>query len=138
MAEQQNPYAVNKDLLRAVLDKSNGKCWYCGRVLTIESRTLNGGAIKGVSAEYFISTYVMDHFIPKKRGGTDDFENLVPACWSCNGMKRARTIEEWREVLTRLENGVPKFTDEQLFYLEKIGVRLPVYEPHVFYFEGAR
>jgi 5-methylcytosine-specific restriction endonuclease McrA len=126
---------ANNDLLKKVFDKGHGKCWYCGRPLTIESRSIGGGITRNSSAEYYTSTYVMDHFTPKKCGGMDDFSNLVPACWSCNGMKRANTIEEFRARLTRLENNAPKFTDEQLYYLEKIGVKLPVYQPHVFYFE---
>lgn len=36
-----------------------------------------------------------DHMIPLKLGGTDDIENLVPACQSCNSKKNARTAEEY-------------------------------------------
>jgi 5-methylcytosine-specific restriction endonuclease McrA len=137
MMENIAVYKANTNIIKAVFDKGDGRCWYCGRLLTIESRTSAGGIMRNAPAEYFTSTYVIDHFYPRKLGGTDDIENLVPACWSCNGMKRAYTVEEWRVILTRIENGAPKFTDEQLYYLEKIGVRLPVYEPHVFYFETA-
>ena len=36
-----------------------------------------------------------DHVIPKRRGGTDDPSNLVPACRSCNASKGSRTLSEW-------------------------------------------
>ncbi len=34
----------------------------------------------------------VDHTIPKARGGTDDYENLMSACYACNTWK-ALTIE---------------------------------------------
>ena len=38
----------------------------------------------------------IDHRLPKSRGGTDDFDNLVPTCAPCNLDKGDRTVEEWR------------------------------------------
>ena len=37
----------------------------------------------------------LDHVMPRSRGGSDEVENLVPACRSCNSSKGARTPEEW-------------------------------------------
>ncbi len=37
----------------------------------------------------------VDHIIPKSRGGSDAFENLVVACWNCNDDKGNRTAEEF-------------------------------------------
>lgn len=67
-----------------VWNKSNGHCWYCGDKLR-----------KG---------WHEDHFLPLKRNpdGTvtnpenDNFENLVPACPSCNIMKSSMDIEAFR------------------------------------------
>ncbi len=56
-----------------ILRRDSYKCGYCGRgdlPLTI------------------------DHVIPKARGGTDSWENLVCACTSCNNRKGDRTPEE--------------------------------------------
>lgn len=36
----------------------------------------------------------IDHVIPKSRGGTDSWENLVSACKICNNKKGNRTPEE--------------------------------------------
>ena len=36
-----------------------------------------------------------DHIIPKSRGGTDLFENLITACFSCNRSKSDRYLSEW-------------------------------------------
>jgi 5-methylcytosine-specific restriction endonuclease McrA len=57
------------------LRRDGYKCGYCGRgdlPLTI------------------------DHVIPKARGGSDDWENLVSACTICNNKKGDRTPEEAR------------------------------------------
>lgn len=43
----------------------------------------------------------IDHVIPRSRGGTDSWENLVLACTSCNLRKRDRTPEEAQMPLIR-------------------------------------
>lgn len=43
-----------------------------------------------------VEQITMDHVIPISRGGTHGVGNLVPACASCNAVKNARTIMEWR------------------------------------------
>jgi 5-methylcytosine-specific restriction endonuclease McrA len=36
-----------------------------------------------------------DHVFPRSRGGSDEPENIVIACQSCNSAKGDRTPEEW-------------------------------------------
>ncbi len=38
----------------------------------------------------------LDHVVPKHRGGTHSWDNLVSACRSCNHRKGAKTVEEAR------------------------------------------
>lgn len=38
----------------------------------------------------------IDHVHPRSKGGTDDDDNLVLACRSCNSSKGAKSLEEWR------------------------------------------
>ena len=37
----------------------------------------------------------VDHVVPRKHGGTDDVENLVPACQPCNQSKNSKPLDEW-------------------------------------------
>jgi 5-methylcytosine-specific restriction endonuclease McrA len=100
-------------------DKTDGFCWYCGIEL------------------HPFGNFCIDHALPKDRGGTNAAENLLPSCRRCNSRKGKRTVEEFRDQLTR--NTVPKFTEEQLRYLTEIGVQLPEQWPappvHVFWAE---
>lgn len=44
----------------------------------------------------------IDHIIPKKRGGSDTWENLVAACQPCNQKKGGLTLKESNMVLNRI------------------------------------
>lgn len=57
----------------ALVAATNGCCAYCGR-----RRTLT-----------------MDHLVPLTRGGHHVFENIVPACQSCNSSKGKKLPAEW-------------------------------------------
>jgi 5-methylcytosine-specific restriction endonuclease McrA len=37
----------------------------------------------------------VDHVVPVTRGGTDDLDNLVTACWPCNARKGDFTLQEF-------------------------------------------
>lgn len=56
-----------------ILRRDNYQCQYCGTYST---------------------NLTIDHIIPKSRGGTDSWDNLVAACISCNNKKGNRTPEE--------------------------------------------
>ena len=40
----------------------------------------------------------IDHIIPLSRGGSDEIDNIVPACHSCNSKKHDKTAEEYLQV----------------------------------------
>ncbi|RMF37914.1 MAG: HNH endonuclease [Chloroflexi bacterium] len=58
---------------REVFRRDNYTCQYCGR------RT---------------GRLTLDHVIPRHRGGTHSWENLVAACPQCNRRKGGRTLQE--------------------------------------------
>lgn len=60
---------------RIVFNKTNGRCFYCGTVIP--------------------EMWEIEHKIPLSRGGSDDIDNLVPACVECNRRKGDRTSVEF-------------------------------------------
>jgi 5-methylcytosine-specific restriction endonuclease McrA len=63
-----------------VFERDGFRCVYCGH----DGSTFEGWAFLQV-----------DHWKPRSKGGTDDLENLVTSCSSCNFMKSDR---EWPTV----------------------------------------
>lgn len=63
-----------------LLVRDNHQCQYC--------KTKNG-------------PLTLDHVLPKNRGGSDVWDNLVTACQPCNHRKGNRTPEEAKMVLIR-------------------------------------
>lgn len=75
-----------------VFNKTGGMCAYCGCQLSLDSFGFH-----------------IDHIKPKRRydgefhtfkhleKGTDDVDNLLPCCQSCNSTKSDLTIDEFRQ-----------------------------------------
>lgn len=57
----------------------------------------------------------LDHVIPRNRGGTQTWDNLVAACRPCNHRKAGRTPEEARMRL-RARPGEPRVSIYEPFY----------------------
>ena len=75
--ERPNPNAKTRhpippQVRAEVWDKTGGVCWYCG----CQTNPFRD--------------FTVDHMHPVARGGTDDIDNLVPACRSCNSAKGCR------------------------------------------------
>jgi 5-methylcytosine-specific restriction endonuclease McrA len=66
-----------------VWQKTSGHCTYCDVQLNPFDRNARNG-------------YHIDHVVPRAGGGSNDIDNLTPACARCNWGKHARTPEEWR------------------------------------------
>ena len=74
---------------RKVLAKTDDHCAYCGCELTMQ-------------------TMQVDHIVPvirwqgRREGrGTDDIDNLLPACRSCNNYKHTMDLESFRQAIER-------------------------------------
>ncbi len=66
----------------AILEREQGRCFYCRRVLTDEDSGL-------------------DHAEPQNAKGTNSYRNVVAACHSCNSSKGDNTAEEFLRNLYR-------------------------------------
>ncbi len=71
------PYT--EDELNEIYDKTGGYCNYCGKKLSF----VNYGRYGRKGA------WEIDHSVPRVRGGTSYYRNLVPACIDCNHDKGA-------------------------------------------------
>lgn len=104
--DRESSRAISRPPLRAaVWEKTGGRCWYCG-VQTVPWKT-----------------FTADHFISVRNGGDDQLSNLVPACTRCNSVKNHRTLDVFREMVGIAER--PRFTADQLAYLDRLGIGLP-------------
>lgn len=75
---------------RAIWDKSGGKCWYCG--CDLSEKGWHADHIEPVKRK--LDGSGMEH--PER----DTEENRVPACASCNLLKRSMPLESFRRIVS--------------------------------------
>lgn len=111
--------AINKKKRMIVYEKYDGHCAYCGEKIAYKDMQV-------------------DHFLPYRAWGiedpgTDELENLMPACRTCNHYKRANTLETFRRYIRE----IPKKLRQN--YIYKVGLKYGNVAdeeiPIVFYFE---
>lgn len=77
-----NVHITQKEVRAVIFKAAKGRCFYCDRKVKEDGKNSD-------------ETFVVDRLTPKKRGGTDDFSNLVCSCQSCNTSKGNRTMKEY-------------------------------------------
>ena len=111
--------SFSKKTREVVYAKYHGHCAYCGQQIQYKDMQI-------------------DHFKPlgaynEENRGTDDIENLMPACRMCNHYKRANPLEVFR----RLIEEIPRKLRQN--YIYKVGIAygniIENEKPVVFYFE---
>lgn len=86
-----------------VLNKYNKKCAYCGNDITLEDMKI-------------------DHIIPQSKGGTDNLDNLMPACEICNHYKDSHNINKFKYLLNNIIKKIKKL------YIIKVAMRYGLIE----------
>lgn len=66
--------SLPEELRQRVFKRWGRECYYCGATT---------------------EPFHVDHRVPIAKGGTDEIDNLVPACLRCNLSKGAKLLEEW-------------------------------------------
>lgn len=75
--EAEKPWSISQHHTALETGRNGDRCVYCGS----------------------IEVHSLDHLIPKSRGGSDEDENLMPACDICNKAKGEMTGSEFVKVL---------------------------------------
>lgn len=120
--------SITDNILRErVFKKTAGRCFYCGKVLV-----LNGGSHR---KDYM----TCDHLIPRSKGGTAYFHNLVPCCKRCNRIKGdTKNIEQFRFELSMdhfQKKFKIRFTQKHIDFLsEYMKMHIPV-RKFIFHYE---
>ena len=104
--------SMNKrmELRTRVYLKFNKRCAYCGRELTMKQLQIDHQTPTG--------TYDKGGFFTEEQWTTkvNEFENLFPACRSCNHYKRNDNLTEFRHKMKTLHERIEKH------YINKVGI----------------
>jgi 5-methylcytosine-specific restriction endonuclease McrA len=91
----------------AIFARDRYHCRYCGtRTILIPVMyvisALYGSIFKAhrhwrrteTDVAYWTYATSLEHIVPPRHGGSNDFENLATACWRCNALKGNATLEQ--------------------------------------------
>ena len=120
-----NRKKISPEIRKAVYDKYNRHCAYCGCVIDYKNMQV-------------------DHLIPLRNwdgSHTEEelwsIENLMPSCRQCNHYKRANTLQDFREAIEQIPF---KLNRDSSIY--RIGIKYGMIEikehPVLFYFEKVK
>ena len=100
--------------LAAILEREDGRCFYCLKVLSEE-------------------TCVLDHVVATVQGGDNSFLNIVACCHDCNSNKGEHDVREFLRTLYRRSLLSEAEFDDRLGALEQLrrGERMPRTELYV-------
>ncbi len=94
MSTTQKKFGTKK--WRTVYAMTGGRCYYCGLPLSPDSGTMEDAHGRDWLLPQFRQSMAADHKMPAQRGGSNDIENLNPACGSCNSRKGLSSVDEYR------------------------------------------
>lgn len=118
--------SISNSIRRAVENKYDGLCGYCGVKLA-----------EYPNLDQCPEQYCIDHIVPKASGGTDNIDNLMPACRTCNSKKGPRSLEKFRHRLAWLDLCGVIFSPTQTEALKYLGFEIPTPEKdYKFFFEN--
>lgn len=106
--------SIPKKIRQLVYDKCGGYCAYCGKEIAYKDMQV-------------------DHVHPQYKGGSDDIDNLVPACRACNFRKGTLSVEHFRREIQGQCDTLCKTFQARMSLAYGLIERID--KPIVFYFE---
>lgn len=84
---------------RAIYDKSNGHCWYCG--CKLDEKGWHADHFEPIRRNWWTNTSLH----PER----DSEENRVPACASCNIQKGSLSLEAFRDKIQNFPMSLQRY-----------------------------
>jgi 5-methylcytosine-specific restriction endonuclease McrA len=119
---------TKKELRRAIYNKYNGHCSYCGKEIEFKDMQVDHKEAKATIkpiGKGLDGTYIYPDI--------DNFDNLMPSCRRCNHYKRAETLENYRRRINTVHERI------QQNYIAKValdyGIIVYTKWDGIFYFE---
>ena len=75
----------NANKREKILEKTNGKCFYCNKNLRANHFVAKEEVIKKLMT--------VDHIHPKSKNGSNKLDNLIPSCYKCNQNKADKILD---------------------------------------------
>jgi 5-methylcytosine-specific restriction endonuclease McrA len=117
---------------KAVYGKYNGRCAYCGLVISIKEMQVDHAIPKfhhdPVSGCLVVSCRKFSDY------GLNDFRNLMPSCRVCNSWKHTWTIDEFRHELEMQIERLRKYS-ASFRIVERYGLIREATKEIAFFFE---
>lgn len=85
----------------SILERENGKCFYCFRKITKDN-------------------YVLDHLISQVNSGKNSYRNIVATCHECNSTKTGKNGEDFIRLIYRKGTISADELENRLIAMEKI------------------
>lgn len=89
---------------RAVYDKFDGHCAYCGNPIHFEAFQVDHVVPKHLS--HFYKSEVMKQAVNANGDHVDSIDNMMPSCRRCNHYKRGETLKQFRKTMITLHQRV--------------------------------
>lgn len=107
--------SIPKRIRELIYEKCGGHCAYCGKEIAYRNMQV-------------------DHIHPQYKGGSDDINNLLPACRACNFRKGTLSVEQFRrEIIDQCNSLFERSFQARMS--QDYGLIERVNKPIVFYFE---
>ena len=111
--------SISKSKRRRIYEKSNFRCNYCG----VETTKHDG--------KHSPTHAVIDHIVPKSRGGGNEDDNLQLLCSTCNSRKGTKTMDEFIYYMKATEETNNMLKSMSVDVTEELSDALDVFQSRV-------